>query len=249
MTDRIKSQWQTEEVVATYLSGVRGAIPAADLQLAVIEKIVRLWSKTPALILDLGCGDGILGRYLLDAFPAARGVFADFSDPMLEAVRKKLSGSSRAVVVKTDYGEPDWVESVRQQEPFDIVVSGFSIHHQPDARKRTLYAEIFDLLRDGGIFLNLEHVASRSPAGQWLFNEFFVDHLFAYHRRSDPETTREAISVAYYNRPDKKENILALVEDQCRWLEEIGFSDVDCFFRVFELALFGGRKNPLHSAG
>jgi len=27
-----------------------------------------------------------------------------------------------------------------------------------------------------------------------------------------------------------------------RWLQEIGFADVDCYFKIFELALFGGRK-------
>jgi len=32
------------------------------------------------------------------------------------------------------------------------------------------------------------------------------------------------------------------VEAQCAWLGEIGFADVDCFFRILELALFGGRK-------
>jgi hypothetical protein len=38
---------------------------------------------------------------------------------------------------------------------------------------------------------------------------------------------------------------LALVDVQCGWLREIGFQDVDCFFKVFELALLGGRK-PAH---
>jgi hypothetical protein len=44
----------------------------------------------------------------------------------------------------------------------------------------------------------------------------------------------------YYQ--DKKENIPAPVEKQCQWLRDIGFQDVDCFFKTFELALFGGRK-------
>jgi hypothetical protein len=29
---------------------------------------------------------------------------------------------------------------------------------------------------------------------------------------------------------------------QCQWLQEIGFGDVDCFFKLFQLALFGGQK-------
>ena len=51
----------------------------------------------------------------------------------------------------------------------------------------------------------------------------------------------------YKKRPDKKENILARVEMQCDWIREIGYSDVDCFFKVFELALFGGRKTSNQS--
>ena len=39
-----------------------------------------------------------------------------------------------------------------------------------------------------------------------------------------------------------KENILASVEEQCDWLRRIGYQDVDCFLKTFELALFGGRK-------
>jgi hypothetical protein len=44
-----------------------------------------------------------------------------------------------------------------------------------------------------------------------------------------------------------KEYILAPVDLQCAWLRLIGFQDVDCFFKVFELALFGGRKAPGHA--
>jgi len=134
--------------------------------------------------------------------------------------------------------------------PFDIVVSGFAIHHQPDKRKREIYTEVFSMLAPGGIFLNLEHVASATDAGQELFDDFFVDHLYAFHSRSDAGANRDAIADEFYKRPDKKENILAPVQNQCKWLRQIGFADVDCFFKVFELALFGGRKisNKANSA-
>jgi len=237
-----KSEWQTEELTAAFLKGVRGAIPGADMQLAVMGKIVELWSPEPVAILDLGCGNGILGQYLLDIFPASRGVFVDFAVPMLDAARENLGGNPRANFVQADFSSSQWLDTVSQQRPFDIVVSGFSIHHQPDERKKTLYAEIYDLLATGGVFLNLEHVASTSAAGVQLFDEFFIDHLYEFHSSSDPDTSREAIDKTYYSRPDKGENILAPVDDQCRWLAVIGFQDVDCFFKVFELALFGGRK-------
>jgi tRNA (cmo5U34)-methyltransferase len=80
-----------------------------------------------------------------------------------------------------------------------------------------------------------------------LFDDFFVDHLHAFHARRDASADRESVAAGYCKRPDKKENILAAVEDQCVWLRETGFHDVDCFFKVFELALFGGRKPSNHS--
>lgn len=236
------SEWQTEKLSRSFLDGVRGAIPGADLQFTVIGKITEQWCPKPKSILDLGCGDGVLGRYLLSLFPRAHCTFADFSEPMLAAAREKLKTSRKVTVVQADFATPKWLQSVAEGKPFDIVISGFSIHHQIDRRKRVLYREIFNALKPGGVFLNLEHVASATTAGEKLFDDFFVDALHQFHRKRDPSYKRAAISRNYYNRPDKKENILAPVELQCDWLRRIGFIDVDCFFKTFELALFGGRK-------
>jgi tRNA (cmo5U34)-methyltransferase len=216
-----KSPWQTGERATAFLTGVRGAIPGANLQLAVIGKIAKLWCQPPANILDLGCGDGILGRFLLDTLPASQGVFVDFSDPMLAEARKSLSAIAGVSFVRADFSTPRWVDAIAPHRPFDIVVSGFAIHHEPDERKKTLYSEIHDLLAPGGIFLNLEHVASFSAAGEQLFDEFFMDHLQDFHSRSDPDISRETIADTYSNRPDKEENILAPVEEQCRWLRDL----------------------------
>ena len=236
------SEWQTEQLAEVFLHDVRGAIPGAKLQLAVLSHIVKLWSPAPSRILDLGCGDGILGRALSGVFPTAHVVFADFSDPMLDAARKILGQKPQVTVVKADFATPAWLEAVGSEPPFDIVISGFAIHHQPDDRKRELYAEIYGLLSEGGVFLNLEHVSSATPSGSALFDSFFVDHLLRFHRDTTPSKTRQEIEEAYYQTPARKENILAPVETQCQWLRDIGFQDVDCFFKVFELALFGGRK-------
>lgn len=237
------SRWQTEDLTRTYLEGVRGAIPMAAEQIGLILNIVTLWCPNLTRFIDLGCGDGILGRTILERFPEAEGLFMDFSDPMLEAARGKVKAGRNVTVIKEDFGSPRWLDGLETGKGFDLVVSGFSIHHQPHERKRELYAEILQLLVPGGVFLNLEHVASPTPSVQTLFDEYFVDHLFEHHRSLTPGIARESVARQYYERPDKGENILAPVERQCEWLSEIGFADVDCFFKVFELALFGGRKS------
>ncbi len=232
--------WRTEPVVRRYLEGVRGGIPLAAEQFEIILRLVRAARLPVKRFLDLGCGDGALGRVLAAAHPAAEGVLLDFSEPMLEGARVALAGAGRHRFVLEDYSRPEWVESVRRESPFDVVVSGFSIHHQPDARKREIYGEILGLLAPGGLFLNLEHVASRSGWGETVFDEYFTDSLHAQHVRQGGVQSRAEIAEAYVHRADKAANILAPVEDQCVWLRELGYERVDCFFKAFELALFGG---------
>lgn len=234
------SKWQTEELANIFSEGVRGAIPGAKLQLEVIGKIIRVWCPMPSKILDLGCGDGILGRMLLNEFPNVHMIFADFSEPMLDKLRSKIGDSNRIKVINIDFSTSAWTKGLELDKCFDIVVSGFAIHHQPDERKKEIYAEIYKLLKEGGLFLNLDQVSSASPSIGKIFDSFFLNSVQRFLINTGLNETMNKIKEAYYQ--DKKENIPAPVDVQCRWLRDIGFQDVDCFFKTFELALFGGRK-------
>jgi len=248
--------WQAAELAQTYLEGVRGAIPLAQAQIDVMLRLIGAARPTVTAVLDLGCGDGILGQAVLDQYPEAHSVFLDFSEPMLAAARQRLAGyEDRATFVLADYGEKTWLQEIGDwrleitdnlqsltSNLFDVVVSGFSIHHQPDERKKEVYAELYELLRPGGIFLNLEHVASPTRWLEERFEEHFIDALVTYHTMNSSGNTAEQVARDYYNRPDKVANILAPVETQCDWLRQIGYKHVDCYLKIFELALFGGIK-------
>jgi hypothetical protein len=54
--------------------------------------------------------------------------------------------------------------------------------------------------------------------------------------------TKEQVTAEYLTREDKAANVLAPVDEQCQWLVDAGFDDVDCYFKYFELAVFGGRR-------
>jgi SAM-dependent methyltransferase len=233
--------WQRPELAKLFLEGVRGGIPLAAEQIDVLLRIVRNVAPRVERLLDLGCGDGILGRTVMAEYPRAAGAFVDFSATMIEAAKQKAD-PQRAVFVVEDLGTKKWTRSVADRGPFDVVLSGLAIHHLPDERKRELYAEIFDLLKPGGLFLNLEHVASTSAWATQAFDDLFIDSLWSFHQHRGETISREEVANHWYRRADKTENLLATVEAQCDWLREIGFAEVDCFFRLFELALFGGRK-------
>ncbi len=235
--------WRSAKLTEDYLEGVRGGIPLAETQIEVIIRILKSWVPDFHTFLDMGCGDGILGRQLLQEWPESEGIFMDFSQPMISSAKEKCGPyKNRCAIVLQDYSEDNWMESIKDKTHVDVVISGYSIHHHEDERKYSIYKDVFKLLKPGGVFLNLEHVASPNPKIEKLFDETFIDGLYAYHVRSGGKETRQDIADKFYNREDKVLNKLTLVEKQVDWLDDIGYINTDCFFKLYELALFGGQK-------
>ena len=229
--------WRDAELAQFFLTGVRGAIPLADTQLEVISRIVREFVPEVRNFIDLGCGDGVIGRYIHDQYPAAKGIYLDYSEPMIAELRKKVKYESH--VITGDYSKEHWLSLIEKDRPFDLILSGYSIHHLPDDDKKILYKRIYDLLGKGGLFLNLEHVSSASPRLEAIHDDIFIDAITGF---SNGAKSRETVKSEYENRDDKVLNLLVPVEEQCNWLRETGFTHVDCYFKLFELALFGGVK-------
>ncbi len=202
--------WPTDEHALWYLTRA-DSIPHRDEGEA---ELLDLLPTTVERVLDLGCGDGRLLALVRAAHPGAGGIAVDFSPVMLAAATARFHDVDGVDVLAHDLDQalPDL------GGPFDAVVSSFAIHHVDDGRKQALYQEIFGLLRPGGAFLNLEHVASPTER---LHNRFLVAV------GADPDN-------------DDPSNLLAPVEDQLRWLRAIGFDDVDCHWKWREMALLAG---------
>jgi hypothetical protein len=76
-----------------------------------------------------------------------------------------------------------------------------------------------------------------------LFNNHLIDGYYAIEQRTGGTRTRAEMANFYLNRPDKDANILLPVDVQCNWLRLIGYEEVDCYFRIYELAVFAGCKS------
>lgn len=235
--------WRDPGVAGRYLDGIRGAIPDAAAQIDVVLRLAAALGRPVRRVLDLGAGDGVLAAALLGRFPDAAATLVDFSPPMLAAAAARFAAREPPVrLVAADLGDPGWRAALGGGAVFDIAVSGFAIHHLADGRKRELYGEVFALLAPGGLFANVEHVASPSAWLEGVSDEQMIDALAAYDAAAGAARGRQAVAAAYHARPDKAANLLAPVETQCAWLREIDFVDVDCFWKRFELAVFGGRR-------
>jgi ubiquinone/menaquinone biosynthesis C-methylase UbiE len=230
------SSWKDAEVARRFLDERRRAVPLGDEQMAVLLRLTRHFVPQPRRVLDLGCGDGFLVRAVLSEFPTAHALLIDHSEPMLRRAHEAMSPfSGRCEIRHGDLSES--LLGFVGDGPFDLIVSGYAIHHLPTARKRSLYWEVLDLLRPGGLFVNVEHVASATPDLEAVYDEAYIDHIVAVTGRDRTEVQRD-----YHSRPDKADNILEPVEAQVVWLRQAGFEQADVYFKWLELAVFGGQK-------
>ncbi|MDQ4072036.1 MAG: class I SAM-dependent methyltransferase [Actinomycetota bacterium] len=172
-------------------------------------------------ILDLGTGDGRLLALVRADRPASAAVAVDVSEPMLERARERFADQPVELL------HHDLAEPLPDLGRFDTVISSLAIHHLEDERKRSLYAEVFTGLEPGGVFANFAHVASHTPRLHRRFFEAIGEPL----EREDPSDR------------------LVDVETQLRWLREIGFDDVDCYWKWLELALLIGVKPEMPGGG
>ena len=206
--DQPVNRWPDADHALSYLA-IRDSIPHRTEGCAVLLEAIG----EPRRVLDLGTGDGVMVALVRSVWPEVKAVAVDFSPTMLDAVRARFAGDSGVEVVEHDLDAP-----LPDFGRFDTVISSFAIHHLADARKRALFGEVLEALEPGGVFANLEHVASPTAA---LHREFFVQI------GEDPDA-------------EDPSNRLAPVESQLDWLRALRFVDVDCLWKWRELALLVG---------
>lgn len=208
-----RSEWQTVEHTLSYLARADKLPHRIEAEKALLEQI----PPTAERFLDLGTGDGRLLALVKIQTPNAQGVALDFSEPMLQQAKKRFTKDNRIRFVKHDLALPLPKEELGC---FDAIISSLAIHHLVDARKKQLYSEVFKLLKPKGVFCNLEHVASPT-------NNVHLKFLAAIGQTLETEDPT---------------NKLLDVETQLGWLREIGFVDVDCYWKWMEVALLAGVK-------
>ncbi len=148
--------WGTKEYDQEWVSkdSQRAAEREAQFNAAISWLSVFIGGRSR--VMDLGCGPGTLAEKLLATFPEMSVICSDGSDEMLRLARQRLDAfGDRASFVQSDFGADKWIAELPRE--LDAVVSARAIHN---LRKLKLigpvYGQIFELLRPGGLFLNIE---------------------------------------------------------------------------------------------
>jgi tRNA (cmo5U34)-methyltransferase len=211
---------------ATYDSERRRLVPCFDdFYGSVAELVARCCPASPR-ILDLGAGTGILSSAIIGRIGTGQLTLLDASADMLDRATTRLAQWQPRIIVQP-------LTAPLPPGPFDAVVSALAIHHLNDAEKRHLYSGILEVLSPGGMFINAEQVIGASDRLQKLFEAVHLDS--ARSLGSSEAEIKGAIERMSYDQ-------CATVTDQLAWLKQVGYEDVECFYRSFRFAVFGGWK-------
>lgn len=230
------AHWQNEELAASFAERRRILIPLLELQEDVIRELFARSQHPVRRFLDVGAGAGAMSELMLDLGgedSESHGVLVDFSQPMLARAAVDLARhAGRWQAVTADLNGPGWLEALPRGR-YDAVVSSLAIHHLPPERKPALFAEIFELLEPGAMFVNMDYVAIDGPL-RGLFDEEMLANAVRAERESGGTRHEHEVDLEDdHDRPDT-------VEDQLSWLREAGFDQVEVHFKWAEAAIYGG---------
>ncbi|HHT18256.1 MAG TPA: class I SAM-dependent methyltransferase [Methanobacterium sp.] len=178
-------------------------------------------------ILDLGAGTGLLTSYLHNKYPLGDFVLLDLSEEMLNIARTRFENSSNFHYVVADYLKQD-LEGF-----FDIVVSSLSIHHLEHPDKRLLYEKVYQHLNPGGVFINADQVRGPYPANE---KEYYRNWL----NKIDMSALSKSEKTIILDRMELDKP--ASLADNFKWLEEIGFVDVDVYYKYYNFVVLYGKR-------
>jgi tRNA (cmo5U34)-methyltransferase len=239
------SEW-TEADSRTFIEVAEVAVPGRAEQFQMMLSLVPAARDERFEAVDICCGEGIFAERFLDTFPGARLLALDGSDTMLGRARERLARfRERAIVEEIDLGSEDWRE--RLPEGLRAVFSSLALHHLPRENKQRLFGALAAKIGPGGALLIADVV---EPASDTV--------RIAYRDLLDAIAKEQSLALtgsleAFRTFEEEEWNGFALEQqppgetpsrlfDQLRWLEQAGFSLVDCFWMRAGVAVYGGYR-------
>ena len=223
MSDVVQNHF--DEKASYYDSYRRHMIPNFDEYYSVGVDALTCTKADPRA-LDLGAGTGLSTLYLLKRFPNARVTLIDFSEEMLAVARERFKDNPNIDFVVGDY------RSFALTGPFDVVISGLSIHHLSFSEKQELTNRIYDLLVPTGEFLNTDLVKGESaPLEQEMYRR--LDGFM--HKDMSEEQIRR-----FYD--SRNLDIPISIAEHFKLMEKAGFKTVDCIYRYWIYGVLYGQK-------
>lgn len=240
MTEFNNSRWTNAEFAQEYRDHAEMYVVERQRLLTILRSFYKYFLKDSRkkTILDLGCGDGIITNEILKVDASVSATLLDGSVDMLHNAGERLKEFKNVQFIHASFQDIFEKEVLKQN--FDFVVSSLAIHHLTMDKKYSLFKKIYSHLCPEGYFVNIDVVLSPTEVlEQWymsLWREWINDKKNSLGIEGD---YYDDIIRKYKDNKDNKPDTL---EGQIDALKEIGFKDVDCFYKYGVFSMFGGRK-------
>jgi tRNA (cmo5U34)-methyltransferase len=227
--------WRSDDAVATWLVAAEERERGRRPQRRLMAELLPFGDDDPFVFVDLGAGAGAAARAVLDRYPRASAVLADFSPQLAAAAERALAPyRGRFVSAHFDLAAGPWPASI--PDPVDAVITSMALHHLPEARRGPLVAEVFARLAPGGWFLDFDLVAADDPSVDeaWRRTADRLEH------DPDPEVRHPAPPA--HQRHEWGALQVGPLADQLSMLREAGFAAVDTYWKQLDAVIIGGRR-------
>jgi tRNA (cmo5U34)-methyltransferase len=234
-TDADASGWKSGHHVAAWLAAGESREQRRGLQRRLLADLLPFGEDERFVFVDLGAGTGAAARAVLDRYPGASAVLADFSPLMAEEGTRALEPyRGRFGYVELDLAGAPWPAEI--PDPVDAVISSMTLHHLPDPSKEQLLTEVFTRLAPGGWFLDFDLVAAGDPVVEaaWRRAEGRLDPEAAAERRE--RTLEEPERLEHHTRH------VSPLAPQLDVLRSVGFEGVDVYWKQLSSVVIGGRR-------
>jgi tRNA (cmo5U34)-methyltransferase len=116
---------------------------------------------------DLGCGTGLEIEKIFASCPNAEITGIDLSEEMLQILNHKFTDKKTQLnIICESYFNFDFGNS-----KYDYAISTYSLHHFSPSEKLTLYKNVYDGLKENGVFINGDYVVDSLEKEQFYFSE------------------------------------------------------------------------------
>ncbi|MFI1072115.1 class I SAM-dependent methyltransferase [Streptomyces puniciscabiei] len=136
-------------------------MPDREERFRIMLDMVEALVGTAPRVLDLACGTGSITARLLARFPAATSTGVDLDPALLAIARGTFDGDERVTLVEADLRDPEWPARL-PYDSYDAVLTATALHWLHSEPLAALYGQVAELVRDGGVFMNADHMIDDS---------------------------------------------------------------------------------------
>jgi tRNA (cmo5U34)-methyltransferase len=217
-----------DKAAQSYDQARRQLVPCFDDFYGTALDLIPFATDSAIRVLDLGAGTGLLSALIAETFPHAHLTLVDISEGMLNQARQRfVNDAARLQFRALDLAEgPLWGR-------YEAVVSALAIHHVSDEGKQRLFQGVYDVLCDGGVFINADQVLGMTP-------EIDDEYKAAWLRQVRERGVDEGNLAAALER--MKEDEMSTLSLQMKYLEDIGFRMVNCWYKNYGFVVYAARK-------